>query len=205
MEKDKLEEVHNKLKQRVSSHRYNHILGVIDAAVYLARKYDENEEAAYIAALFHDYAKKLSKEQLEAYILKHNLEIDEIMHNAYQLIHGKVAAHIAKHNYNITDENILNAIEYHTTGRKGMSKLEKIIYLADFIELGRDYPGVEDLRITAEESLDNGVLQALNNTINYVLSMGNLLHTNTIEARNYILLEGKTREVCYEKKEKKEI
>jgi len=184
-----IEEIHDKLKQSVSSHRYTHILGVIDAAIYLARKYGENEDSAYIAALFHDYAKDFSKEQLEEYTRQNNLEVDEIMSTAYQLLHGKVAAHIARYKFNIDDQNILNAIEYHTTGRKEMSKLEKIIYLADFIELGRTYIGVDDLRIIAEENLDNAVLTALNNTINYVLSMGNLLHTNTIEARNQLLLE----------------
>jgi len=182
-----IDEIHYELKQNVTKHRYTHTLGVIDAAVYLAQKYNENEDAAYIAALFHDYAKDFSKEQLEEYIRQNNLEVDEIMSNVYQLLHGKIAAHIAKHKFNIMDKNILNAIEYHTTGRKEMSKLEKIIYLADFIELGRTYMGVDELRIIAERNLDDAVLQALDNTINYVISMKNLLHTNTIEARNFLL------------------
>ena len=186
-----IEEIYHKLRQNVSSHRYTHTLGVIDAAIYLAKKYGENEEAAYMAALLHDYAKDFSKEQLEEYMRQNNLEVDEIMANAYQLIHGKVAAHIAKYEFNIYDENILNAIEYHTTGRREMSKLEKIIYLADFIELGRNYIGVEELRMIAEKDLDAAVLQAINNTISYVLSMGGLLHTNTVEARNSLLYRDK--------------
>lgn len=186
---DVIERIHNELKKRVSPRRYEHILGVIDAAVYLANKYGEDEEAAYIAALFHDYAKDFSREQLNEYVHKNNIEIDEIMKSAYQLLHGKIAAHVAKVEFNIHDENILNAIEYHTTGRKGMSRLEKIVYLADFIELGRNYEGVEELRITAEENLDKAVLQAFNNTIKYVLAIEGLLHTNTVEARNSLLLE----------------
>lgn len=190
MERYPTEEIHYKLKQNVSSDRYAHTLGVIDAAVYLAKKYDDDEEAAYIAALLHDYAKGFSKEQLYDYIAKNNLEIDETMAKAYQLIHGKVAAHIAKEQFNINDQNILNSIEYHTTGRKKMSNLEKIIYLADFIELGRNYSGVEELRMVAEQNLDKAVLLALNNTIKYVISIEKLLHTNTIEARNTLLSEG---------------
>ncbi|ABW19287.1 bis(5'-nucleosyl)-tetraphosphatase (symmetrical) YqeK [Alkaliphilus oremlandii] len=195
-----IRQIHQQLKNNVSERRYRHILGVIDAAVYLARKYDENEESAYIAALFHDYAKNYSKEELMQYMNQYDLKTDEIMQSTYQLLHGKVGAHIARISYNIDNEDILNAIEYHTTGRKGMSKLEKIIYLADFIELGRDYPGVEDLRLISEEGLDKAMVQALNNTIGYVLSMGSLLHTNTIEARNEIIIQLKRKEVTYGKK-----
>lgn len=187
MNNSKIDELHHKLKNNVSLKRYTHTIGVIDAAVYLAQKYGENEEAAYIAALLHDYAKDFSKEQLQEYTRQNKLEVDEIMSSAYQLLHGKVAAHIAENELDITNEDILNAIEYHTTGRKEMSKLEKIIYLADFIELGRCYEGVDELRLIAEENLDDAVLQALDNTINYVISMKNLLHTNTIEARNFLI------------------
>lgn len=187
MNNSKIDELHHKLKNNVSPKRYTHTIGVIDAAVYLAQKYGENEEAAYIAALLHDYAKDFSKEQLQEYTRQNKLEVDEIMSSAYQLLHGKVAAHIAENELDITNEDILNAIEYHTTGRKEMSKLEKIIYLADFIELGRCYEGVDELRLIAEENLDDAVLQALDNTINYVISMKNLLHTNTIEARNFLI------------------
>ncbi len=188
MKSDLIEKIHYELKRNVSSHRYRHSLGVADAAVYLANKYGADKDVAYIAALLHDYAKDFSKEQVEEYISQNNLVIDEIMSGVYQLLHGKIAAHIAKKQFDINDKDILNAIEYHTTGRKEMSKLEKIIYLADFIELGRNYVGVEELRIVAEQNLDEAVLLALNNTIKYVISTGKLLHTNTVEARNALLL-----------------
>ncbi len=189
MKSDLIKEIDYKLKQNVSSHRYSHSLGVADAAVYLAKKHGEDEESAYIAGLLHDYAKGFSKEEIEKYISQNNLLIDEIMSNVYQLLHGKIAAHIAKKEFSINNKDILNAIEYHTTGRKKMSNLEKIIYLADFIEIGRDYVGVEELRIVAEQDLNKAVLLALNNTIKYVISIEKLLHTNTIEARNTLLLE----------------
>ncbi|HZJ76072.1 MAG TPA: bis(5'-nucleosyl)-tetraphosphatase (symmetrical) YqeK, partial [Oscillospiraceae bacterium] len=170
MQSGLIEKIHYKLKQNVSPYRYRHSLGVASAAVYLANKYDADKDSAYIAALLHDYAKDFSKEQVEEYINRNNLVIDEIMSNVYQLLHGKIAAHIAEEQFNINDKDILNAIEYHTTGRKRMSKLERIIYLADFTETGRDYTGVEKLRIVAEQNLNKAVLLALNNTIKYVIS-----------------------------------
>ena len=132
--------------------------------------------------------KGFSKNRLRN-INQNDLIIDEIMSSAYELLHGKIAAHIAKKKFNVNNEDILNAIEYHTTGRKGMSKLEKIIYLADFIESGRNYAGVEELRTVAEQNLNKAVLLALDNTIKYVVSTRKLLHINTVEARNIILLE----------------
>jgi len=103
------------------------------------------------------------------------------------LIHGPVGAKIATDLFKITDRDILSAIEYHTYGKKNMTKLEKIIYLADLIEEGRDYPGVEELRALAERDLDRAVLKALDNSIIHVIAKGGLIHPNTIEARNYII------------------
>lgn len=187
---DLIKEIHSNLRQNISNHRYNHTMGVIKSAVYLAKKYGENEKDAYLAALLHDYAKYFTREEIYEYVRQKDIQIDDIMSNVYELLHGKIAAHIAQNQYGIKDQNILNAIEYHTTGRKNMSKLEKIIYLADFIEPGREYSGVVRLREVADENLDRAVLLALNNTIKFVIHIEKILHTNTIEARNTLLLEG---------------
>lgn len=189
MIRDIIAEVMDNIKSHMSERRYIHTLGVVDAAVYLAEKYGENIQDATLAALLHDYAKDYSEAELKKYISENGISVDDILLEAYQLLHGKIAAHIAKNQYNITNQNILNAIENHTTGCKNMSTLEKIIYLADFIEVGRSYPGVDDLRLVAEEDLDKAVLKALNNTIIYVLSIEKLLHPNTIYARNEILVK----------------
>lgn len=182
-----IEEIHYNLKKNVSEHRYRHTMGVIESAVYLAKKYGESEDDAYLAALLHDYAKCFTEEETYKYIKENNIEVDEIMADVYELLHGKIAVHIAKKQYGINNQNILNAIEYHTIGRKNMSKLEKIIYLADFIEPGREYEGVKDLREVADEDLDKAVLLAFNNTIKFVIHIEKTLHTNTIEARNALL------------------
>ncbi len=186
-----IEKIRYRLKQNVSSHRYEHSLGVANIAIYLANKHNVDEESAHIAALLHDYAKEFSKEQVEGYISKNNLIIDEIMSNTYQLLHGKIAAHIAKKQFDINNDDILNAIEYHTTGRKKMSKLEKIIYIADFMESATDHIDIEKLKKDAKQNLNKAVLLALDNTIKYVVSTGKLLHTDTVEARNTLLLKEK--------------
>lgn len=182
-----IEDIHRKLREVMHEKRYEHTLGVVEAAVYLAGKYGANAEDARIAALLHDYAKDFSEEELKNYIRHHKLEADNILMDAYQLLHGKVAAAIAEKDFKIESKDILNAIENHTTGREHMSLLEKIIYLADFIEVGRNYPGADDLRLRAEEDLDKAMLFAFNNTIKYVLEIGKLLHPNTVLARNEVL------------------
>ncbi|MBM7615815.1 bis(5'-nucleosyl)-tetraphosphatase (symmetrical) YqeK [Alkaliphilus hydrothermalis] len=191
MKKELVEHIKEKLKEVINQKRYIHTLGVVDAAVYLAEKYGADLHEAEIAALLHDYAKDFTEEQLKGYIKKHGLEVDEVLMEAYQLLHGKVAAHIARVEFNIHNENILKAVENHTTGAANMGKLERIIYLADFIEVGRNYQGVDELRLLAEENLDRAVLQAFNNTIHYVLSIGKLLHPNTIHGRNELLQQVK--------------
>lgn len=182
-----ISDIHKKLKEVMQEKRYIHTLGVVDAAVYLAEKYGANVEEARVAALLHDFAKDFSEAELKQYIKQHQLEVDNILIEAFQLLHGKVAASIAEKDFDITNKDILNAIENHTTGRENMSILEKIIYLADFIEVGRNYPGVDELRLRAEEDLDKAVLLAFNNTIKYVLEIEKLLHPNTIMARNEVL------------------
>lgn len=184
-----IERIDASLVTRIKKSRYRHTQGVLQSALKLADRYGADKDKTAVAALFHDYAKDYSRETLFQLAALYNLEIDPIIQQAYQLLHGKVAAAIALHDFGIQDPEILMAIENHTTGRIHMTKLEKIIYLADFIEPGRDYKGVDELRKLAEEDLDKAVYQALNNTMIYVLRTGKLLHPKTLEARNQMLLE----------------
>lgn len=94
---------------------------------------------------------------------------------------------IAKEKYSVNDSDILNAVRYHTTGRPNMTNLEKIVYLADYIEPGRDFPGVEEMRAISYEDLDRALLSALEKTIVHVVSIGQILHEDTVRARNYML------------------
>jgi predicted HD superfamily hydrolase involved in NAD metabolism len=106
-----------------------------------------------------------------------------------ELWHAPVGAEVARERFGITDEEILNAIRYHTSGRPGMSKLEKIIFLADYIEPGRRFPGVDEVRETARRDLERAVLMAMDNTIRFLLERGQKVYPLTLLARNHMLDE----------------
>ena len=121
-------------------------------------------------------------EQLEL-CEKYGIELDELEQKALKLLHSKTGASIARDVFG-TDDEIYSAIWYHTTGHANMTKLEKIIYLADYIEPTRDFPGVEALRKVCYEDLDQGLLLGLEMTIEEMTNMGNPVHHATLEARN---------------------
>ncbi|WP_163194232.1 bis(5'-nucleosyl)-tetraphosphatase (symmetrical) YqeK [Clostridium thermarum] len=176
------------IRKRLSPQRYQHVLGVRDAAVKLAETYGEDKEKAKLAALIHDCAKNMSDEDILSLVKSTGYTPDWIEEVAPQLLHGMAGAIIAKQEMGIEDSLILDAITYHTTGRRCMTLLDKIIYIADYIEPSRDFPTVEDLRREALVDLDRAMLMSLENTIKYVVNKGQLLHTNTIDARNSLLL-----------------
>lgn len=177
------------LRRYLNERRYLHTMGVVDSAVHLARKYGADEDAARLAALMHDYCKNMTKEQYEEYVNRYRIDFDEIAMGNRELMHGRVARYIAEKEYEIHDPEILSAIEYHTTGRKGMSLLEKIIAVADYIEEGRDFPGVEEIRILAAKNLEEALIFAINGTIRHLMEKNLLIHPDTIEARNDLIRE----------------
>ncbi|MGL4740462.1 MAG: bis(5'-nucleosyl)-tetraphosphatase (symmetrical) YqeK [Sarcina sp.] len=179
----------NYLKKNLSDKRYKHVLGVAETSVKLAKLYGADEEKAKIAALAHDIAKELSVEKQKEILRKHNFEISYIDEASPQVLHSFVGSVLFAELFNFDDEEVLSAIDFHTTGRGDMSLLEKIIYIADYIEPTRNYPGVEELRKITFEDLDRGVLQGLNNTIKLVVDKNLVIHPLTIEARNYLLIE----------------
>lgn len=175
------------VQEHMSRHRFRHTSGVIETAKKLARFYGVDENKAGTAALLHDIAREYDAGQVLQRCLQLGIPVDETEKAVPDLLHGKLAAHIARETYHVNDSEILNAIEIHTTGQKNMSMLDKIIFIADMIEPGRDYPGVDSLRKTAYEDLDRAVLAGLESTIRYVLAMGLIIHPNSIEARNSLL------------------
>ena len=163
----------------------------MDCALTLADIYGCDYEKTRIAAISHDCAKELSCEVLVNIAQSEDLNLDEVTLSEPQLLHGPIGRVIATKDLDIKDDDILNAIHYHTTGRKNMTTLEKIIYLADVIEIGRNYHGIEEVRKLSTESLDKAIVMAIDNTIRYVISINSLLHPRTIELRNSILLRMK--------------
>jgi len=170
------------IEKNFSEKRKIHTEGVRQTAVKLAEKYGEDPSKAETAALFHDMYRGVSVDVLNYYV-KH-LGLDEKYINNANLAHGKIAAIIMERDYHITDPDIIHAVSFHTTGRAGMSKLEKIIYIADAIEPNRRYPGVEELRKAVWEDLDRACLMSINHTIHYVSGQGHYLDPDTLMARD---------------------
>jgi predicted HD superfamily hydrolase involved in NAD metabolism len=179
------------LRNNLKENRLKHSLGVRETAVKLAKKYGANIEKSRIAALVHDIAKEKKGEEILAICKVEGINIDNLSENSPSLLHGEAGAIIARDLMGVADEEILKAIKYHTTGRKNMSILEKVIYLADCIEPGRDFPGVEELRKLSESSLEAALLLSFDITIKSVISRGQLIHLDTIEARNYLIQNGR--------------
>ena len=163
--------------------RIPHVLGTEQEAIRLAERYGADVERARRAALLHDCTKKLEMEEQLALCERYGIALDELEQAALKLLHSKTGAAIARDVFGV-DEEVYSAIWYHTTGRAGMTLLEKIIYLADYIEPTRDFPGVEPLRQACYEDLDKGLLLGLEMSIEEMRRMGNPVHHATVEARD---------------------
>lgn len=180
----------DQIRNSMSSERYKHTIGVAATAVKLAAVYGADAGKAQTAALLHDIVRDYSDDQLLELCQKYNIETDEVERTIPALLHGKVGACIAQERFGVTDKEILNAITFHTTARREMTDLDKIIFIADMIEPGRSFPGVEELRQLAEKDLDRAVVAGINSTIRYVLARGLIIHPASIEARNNLLEYG---------------
>ena len=181
------EEAYDYIKANLKESRFLHTLGVVSVAKKLAVKNGLDEEKAEIAALCHDIAKNVSIEEMAKVIEENNIELSEDEKNTKELWHSILAPIYAKEKLKIEDEEILSAIRWHTTGKENMSKLDKIIYIADMIEPSRTFPGVEEIREETIKNLDNGVLLGLTHSISFLLSKGALIDLNSIKARNYLI------------------
>lgn len=178
------------IKKRLNNKRYIHSIEVANLARKLARINGVDPDKAYLAGLLHDYAKCLSNQELLKIARENNLIIDEIEYKQAELLHGPVGAFLIRQELKITDESILNAVKYHTTGCADMDTLMQIIYIADYTEPGRIFEGVEELRKLVLEDLSQGVLEGLDTSLKHIINGKRLIHPLTISARNWMLLEG---------------
>jgi predicted HD superfamily hydrolase involved in NAD metabolism len=151
-----VEQLKIEIAKRMPKERYEHVLRVTETAKRLADKYQLPVFKAEQAALFHDIAKFMDKTDLH-HVLNTENEDTRLFSFHYELWHAPVGAIIARDDFGMSDADILNAIRYHTTGRANMSPLEKLIYISDMIEPGRNFPGVDELRAKAEENLDTAM------------------------------------------------
>ena len=178
--KDVKAEIKAYIEKNLSEKRLKHTYSVVEEAKKLAIHYDEDIEKAEVAALFHDMFRSTAAPVLNMYIRQLGLP-NNIMDNP-NLSHGKIAAVIMKRDYGIEDEDIINAVSFHTTGRAGMSKLEKIIFLADAIEPRRKYPTVDETRALAYINLEKACISSLERTVEYIKGIGEYLDPDTISA-----------------------
>ncbi len=182
-----IEEAYNYVKANLKDTRFIHTLGVVSVSKKLAKLNGVSEEKAELAALCHDIAKNLGMEELKEIIAEHNIELTDDEKKAPEIWHSIVGPIIAKKALNIDDEEVLSAIRWHTTGKENMTKLEKIIYIADMIEPSRNYEGIDKLREESVKNLDNGMLLGLTSTMSFLLAKGKSIDLNTVKARNYLI------------------
>ncbi|MDN5347292.1 MAG: hypothetical protein PWP65_856 [Clostridia bacterium] len=177
------------LAQKLPPGRYHHSLRVAEVSQELAARFSLSVPKARTAALLHDYARDLPPGELVALARKGGLIQNPLEERAPVLLHGPVGAWLIERDLGVIDPEILEAVACHTVGRPGMGPLARLIYLADAIEPGRDYPGVSSLRELAKKDLDAALAEAFKASILYILSKRQLLHPLTVEAWNYLLLE----------------
>ena len=184
--------VRQSILSRLSGYRYQHTLGCEKAAVELARRFGADEEKAAFAAILHDITKRHSREEQLYLCEKYDIIPCDVERIEWKMLHGKTAAAIAKHEYG-APEDVCDVIACHTTGKAGMTMLDKVIYLADFIEETRDFDGVEPARRLAQHDIDRALLYCYDSSLSDLVSRGKLIHRDTIEARNDLILHGVNR------------
>lgn len=182
------------VREQLTERRYIHTIGVMDTSIELAKKYGVDENKAELAAIFHDYAKFRDKEEMRNIILEQNLPQDLLQHHD-ELWHAPVGAFLVEKEVGITDKDVLEAIKCHTSGKINMTMLDKVLYVADYIEPGRDFPGVEEVRESAKASLDIAMIQAMKNTISFLLKRNQPVYPDTFHAYNDMTMKVKGRKL----------
>ena len=183
-----IRKIRRKMEKVLDPKRFEHTLGVAYTASALAMCYDVDINKAQTAGLLHDCAKCMSNEKKLSICEKHHIPVNEVERKNPFLLHAKVGSYVAMKQFNIHDQDIINAILNHTTGRPGMSQLEKIIYIADYIEPGRKQaPNLTKLRRLAFQDLDQALLQVLGDTLHYLESINSPIDPMTQKTYEYYL------------------
>lgn len=192
-----LKKIRKEMEKELTAKRYEHTLSVAYTAASLAMVHDADPGSALMAGMLHDCAKCLSTKKLISICEKNNLPMTEIeMQNPAALLHAKAGSFLAHEKYGIDDEDILNAIKYHTTGRPNMSRLEKILYIADYIEPGRKHAAnLGQIRQMAYQDLDQTLFKILEDTLSYLMSAGGQIDSMTKETYEYYKLNKKRSEL----------
>lgn len=188
-----IEKMKQLLEQALAPKRYKHSMNVYKTALEMAESYKLPQEKIAVAALLHDCGREVPTKESVAKAESLKIAVDDIERHQPILLHAKLGVYYAKQKYGVTDGEILDGILYHTTGMAKMSVLAKIVFLADMIEPGRDFPGVDDLRKLAFKNLDKAMLKAYSNTMLYLIEGGQLIHPHCIDGYNELITAQKTK------------
>ena len=178
------------LKERLDEHRYIHSLGVADSAKELAVRFGADENKAYLAGLLHDITKNETNERQLKLFESDGIILNQVEKNNPKLWHAMTAPIFIKNELGVSDEEILSAVRYHTTGRASMSLLEKIVYIADYISAERDYPDVDVMRALAKESLEKAALYSLEYTLKKLSKSELVIHNDSLSFYNELVILG---------------
>lgn len=188
MKENDLRKIRKAMRKTLDVRRFEHTLGVEYTSAALAMRYDADITNAQLAGLLHDCAKCLSDEKRLSICEKHNISINEIERRNPFLLHAKVGCFLAMEEYKVYDTDVINAILNHTTGRPGMSLLEKIVFIADYIEPGRKQaPNLKAIRKMAFIDLDKALLMILRDTLDYLETTGDECDPMTAKTYEYYL------------------
>ncbi|NEW05141.1 HD domain-containing protein [Paenibacillus sp. SYP-B3998] len=181
------EQLISAVKEQMPEKRWLHTLGVMETAVILAKRYGADPSKADLAAILHDYCKYWPVQE-QAKIIRENNDLpQDLLAYDKELWHSHAGAYMAKSQFGVHDEEILDAIRYHTSGREGMTLLDKIVCLADYMEPGRDFPGVHNIREIAEHSIEKALIAGFDSTISFLVSKGKRIYPLTILTRNDLI------------------
>jgi predicted HD superfamily hydrolase involved in NAD metabolism len=178
-----------KLSSLLGPSRFKHSIRVREKAIRLSQFHGVDQKKAGIAGLLHDVSRYLDRDGLLEFAEKIKMKIDPIARIEPKLLHAPLSAYVARKDFGIKDRQILKAISSHTLGRKNMTMLEKIVYVADHVEEGRSHAGVAHARRLAETDIDQAVVAISSSMIKYLVGNDLPVHPMTVEVRNYYLIK----------------
>ena len=183
-----LKKIKKKLKNELDESRYEHTIGVMDTAACLAMRYGADLTQALVAGLLHDCAKCIPNDKKLKLCRKNGIEVTPFEEKAPFLLHAKLGAWMAEHEYHVSDPAILSAIACHTTGKPDMSLLDKIVFIADYIEPGRNKaPGLPEIRRLSFTDIDQALIRILSDTLDYLASSNDPIDPATQNVLVYYL------------------
>ena len=200
-----IEEMRALLQQSLKPKRYEHSVRVYETAIKMAEHYHADVKKVAVAAMIHDCGRQIPKEDSVAKAKELGIPVDPVEAAQPILLHAKLGVYYALHKYGVSpeDREVLDAIRYHSTGTADMTDTARIVFLADLIEPGRDFEGVEAIREASFQDLDKGMLLSYDNTIRYLLEDGLLIHPDAIAGYNQLAARFRKAETAAKPKKEK--